>query len=68
MSLVAFGILVPMYTKEVSLEAKGPMLAKLLDWIAPEAPKEVTAPVNNTQVNIAELLVMLDTPLPREAE
>ena len=61
-------ILVPMYTKEVSLEAKGPMLAKLLDWVAPEAPKDVAAPVNNTQVNIDKLLLLLDSPLPPEAE
>lgn len=60
-------IVVPMYTKEVSLESKLPALAKLLDWIAPVAPKEETA-VHNTQVNIAELLVLLDTPIVRKVE
>ena len=58
---------VPMFTKEVTLEPKLPALAKLLDWVSgiPDAP---AAQANNTQVNIDELLLLLDTPLPREAE
>jgi Terminase small subunit len=55
---------VPMYTKEVSIEAKGPMLAKLLDFVVgiPPAPPAT----QNFQVNVDKLLMQLDRNAPVE--
>lgn len=50
---------VPMYTKEVSLEAKAPILGKLLDAVTglPDAP--ATSVTNNVQINVDKAIMDL---------
>lgn len=60
---------VPMYTKEVSLEAKAPILGKLLDWVS-DKPAETPAGAvtNNTIVNVDQLLLQIQSHAPLQTE